>query len=161
MRWVVAAIVLFSLYSSGALACSCAREEDGRAGVAQALQKADLVFVGRIESKEKYSVDEVDGVKLEYERTQFYVVQSWKGEKATRVYVESMITCCMCGYVFPETGSFLVYASGPNRDGYYSTSICRRTKPLREATQDIALLDEIVAQAKHTSSQGRPDPKLE
>lgn len=161
MRWIVAAIVLISMYSGGALACSCAREEDDRAGVAKALERADLVFVGRIESKERFSVDDEEGYKLEYERTQFYVLQSWKGEKASRVYVESVVTCCMCGYVFPETGSFLVYASGPNSKGYYSTSICRRTQPLDAAKGEIALLDEIAAEARQTSGRARTTPKKE
>jgi hypothetical protein len=161
MRWIVAAILLIGMYGSGALACSCSGgPENDRAAVAKALTEAALVFVGRIESKEKYSVDE-DGYKLEYERTQFYVVQSWKGEKASRVYVESMVTCCMCGYAFPETGSFLVYAYGPKANGYYSTSICHRTKPLEAATQEVGLLDEIVAAAQQTSDRARTKPKME
>jgi hypothetical protein len=152
MRLFVAVIVLMSLYGNGAFACSCAYEGDDRAAIAKAVEGADLVFVGRIESKEKYSVDEA-GYKLEYERTQFYVLQSWKGEKATRVYVESMVTCCMCGYVFPEKGSFLVYAYGPNKNGYYSTSICVRTKPLEAAKDELAMLDEIAADAKGTGDR--------
>lgn len=158
MRWVVAAIVLIGMYSGGALACSCAHEGDDRAALAAALQEADLVFVGRIESKERFTVDEEDGFKMQYERTQFYVLQSWKGEKASRVYVESNVTCCLCGYVFPEEGSFLVYASGPNRNGYYSTSICRRTKPIEAAEKEIATLDEIVAEAKQTPGRKRTKP---
>jgi hypothetical protein len=151
MKWVVAVIVLIGMYSSGALACSCIPGSDDRAGVTEALEQADLVFVGRIESKEKFAVDD-DGDKLQFERTQFYIVQSWKGEKATRVYVESAVTCCLCGYRFPPTGSFLVYAFGPDKSGYYSTSSCARTKPLKDATEEIAMLDSIVAEAKPASS---------
>ena len=161
MRWGVAVILLIGMYGSEALACSCAGgPEDKRAAVAEALEQAALVFVGRIESKERFAVEE-QGYKYEYERTQFYVLQSWKGEKASRVYVESIMTCCMCGYSFPKTGSFLVYASEPNARGYYSTSICTRTKPLEAAAEEIAMLDEIVAEAKPTSSQGRTGPEVE
>jgi hypothetical protein len=151
MRWMVAAIVFMSLYGSGALACSCGDIGDDRAAVAEAMEKADLVFIGRIESQEKFTLDE-DDMKHDYERTQFYVVQSWKGEKATRVYVESMVTCCMCGIRFPETGSFLVYAYGPKPNGYYTTSVCSRTKPLADANDEIAMLDAIVAEAEPASS---------
>lgn len=155
MRWIVAAFLLMSSYGSGALACSCSSgSEDERTAIASALEEASLVFVGRVESKEKYAVDE-DGMKLEYERTQFHVVQSWKGEKATRVYVESMVTCCMCGYVFPDKGSFLVYASGPKSHGYYSTSICHRTKKAEEAKEEIAILDALAAEAGQTSERSR------
>jgi hypothetical protein len=147
MKWIVTAIVLIGMYSSAALACSCASGGDEPADIAKARQEADLVFVGRIESKERFSVDEED-MKLDYERTQFYIVQSWKGEKAIRVYVQSTVTCCLCGFRFPEKGSFLVYAFGPDQNGYYSTSICVRTKPLEEATEEIAMLDAIVAEAK-------------
>ena len=151
MKWVVAVIVLIGMYSSGALACSCAYGGDERADVAEALDQADLVFVGRIESQEEFVLHEND-MTHEYERTQFYVVQSWKGEKATRVYVESVVTCCMCGYRFPKTGSFLVYAYGPKPNGYYTTSICARTKPLAAAHDEIAMLNAIVVEAKPTSS---------
>lgn len=46
----------------------------------------------------------------------------------------------------------LVYAFGPDKNGYYSTSICARTKPLKDAAEEIAMLDSIVAEAKPASS---------
>jgi hypothetical protein len=57
--------------------------------------------------------------------------------------------------VFPETGTFLVYAYGPNAKGYYSTSICQRTKPAEAAKEEIAILDALAAEAGQTSERSR------
>lgn len=155
MRWILVPIVLLSAYASDVVACSCIREsDDQRTAVETAFKKADLVFVGRIESKERFSLEEYD-TEIEYERTQFYVVESWKGEKAARVYIESSVTCCLCGYEFPRTGSFLVYAYGPDANGYYSTSNCSRTKELKAADAEIAILNEISAGEGRTKRSSR------
>ena len=38
---------------------------------------------------------------------------------------------------------FLVYASGPDAEGYFQTNICTRTKPASEAMKEIEILDEL------------------
>jgi len=157
MKWIVTAVALIGLYSGETFACSCVGgPEVTRENVEAALKKADLVFVGRIESTEPFSADE-HGHTYNYQRAQFYVVQSWKGEKSVRVYTEAITGCCMCGIWFPEKGTYLVYASGPKPNGSYSTGICTRTKLLEHATEEIALLDKLVAEGKQTSS---PSPRI-
>lgn len=158
MKWMITAIALIFVYSSETFACSCAGDPAvNRKNVEAALQDADVVFVGRIESTEPFSVDQ-NGHTYNYQRTQFYVVQSWKGDKSARVYTESVTGCCMCGIWFPEKGTYLVYASGPKPNGSYSTGICTRTKPIDDANEEIALLDELVAKGKQTSSPSRRIP---
>lgn len=145
MKWILAAVVLIGLSSNVALACSCRnRHDEPRVAVSASFERASIVFIGRVESKEKFRPKEADA-HMEYERTQFYVVQSWKGEKATRVYVETSITCCMCGYLFEKDRLYLVFASPSSDSGYYATSLCSGTKPLDAAQEDVAVLDEMAA----------------
>lgn len=146
--WLITVSLLLSSFSSGAFACSCvAPPADHRTAVKEAFQQATLVFVGRIESQEHFSRVEAPGLDFDYQRTEFLVLDSWKGEKAVRIYVQSGVTCCMCGYQFPKTGVFLVYAYGPDEHGVYSTSICTRTKPIDEAAKDIAVLTSLTQTA--------------
>lgn len=111
--------------------------------MAERFERAQLVFLGRIEGTERFTLVEEGGFEVEYQRTQFYILEAWKGEKANRVFVQSAITCCLCGYEFPDSGVFLVFAYGPDKDGYYEATSC--TRPLRrsEANEDIAILNEL------------------
>lgn len=136
-----------------ASACSCIREgNDKRTAVAGRFERAQLVFLGRIEGSERFKLMEEDDSEVEYQRTQFYIIEAWKGEKANRVFVQSAITCCLCGYEFPESGVFLVFAYGPDKDGYYEATSC--TRPLRrsEANEDIAILNELVDESRTSRS---------
>ncbi len=48
-----------------------------------------------------------------------------------------------CDYGFSEAGAYLVYAElGTDYDGTITASICRPTKRLREATDEIKLLEQ-------------------
>jgi hypothetical protein len=136
-------------------ACSCVRQpDDERAAVSAALERADLVFLGRIEGAENYNAKEY-GEEIQYQRTAFLILQSWKGERANRVYVESPVTCCLCGYPFPKSGVFLVYAYFSEKNGYYTTSSCSRTKPIDEADEEIKLLDEVSIKDSRTRRSSR------
>lgn len=124
-----------------ASACSCIRESnDKRTAVTQRFENAQLVFLGRIEGTERFTRMEYD-FEVEYQRTQFYILEAWKGEKANRVFIQSAITCCLCGYEFPKSGVFLVYAYGPDEDGYYEATSCTRPLKRSEANEDIAILN--------------------
>ncbi|WP_129647639.1 hypothetical protein [Peristeroidobacter agariperforans] len=134
-------------------ACSCIRESnDKRTAVADRFERAQLVFLGRIEGTERFTLMEEGDFEVEYQRTQFYILEAWKGEKASRVFVQSAITCCLCGYEFPKSGVFLVFAYGPDKDGYYEATSC--TRPLRrsEANEDIAILNELADESRTSRS---------
>lgn len=75
-----------------------------------------------------------------------------EGEKANRVFVQSAITCCLCGYEFPTSGVFLVFAYGPDTDGYYKATSCPRPRKRDEANEDIAILNELVDESRTSRS---------
>lgn len=155
IRTILGVLALTIEVVGTANACSCIRENsDKRTAVAERFEKAQLVFLGRIETTQRVTLMEEDDFEVEYQRTQFYILDSWKGEKSNRVFVQSAITCCLCGFEFPSSGVFLVFAYGPDKDGYYEATSC--TRPLRqsEANEDIAILNELVDKSR-TRREGR------
>lgn len=155
MKSILAVAVLLLAASGIANACSCIRESDDRkTALSERLERADLVFLGRIESTQDSTVSE-DGFEAQYQRTQFYILQSWKGEKSSRVYIQTALECCMCEYRFPTSGVFLVFAYGPNKDGIYETSACDQPRVIDRAKDDSAFLDQIRDANRRTSRSSR------
>ena len=157
---MIRAILLVLVFTVGlvdaSIACSCIREsDDRRTALRDRLERATLVFVGRIEDNEVFTLKEEEDFDVEYQRTRFYILESWKGEKASRVYVQSAITCCLCGYEFPNSGVFLVFAYGPDKDGYYEATSCSRPLKRDEAREDIAILDELSREAEQAVQPDR------
>jgi len=149
IRSIFCALLLAIGLFDVANACSCIREsEDKRTAIAGRLESAQLVFLGRIEETETFKLMRDDDLEVEYQRTRFYILESWKGEKAARVYIQSPITCCLCGYKFPKSGVFLVFAYGPDKNGYYEATSCVRPLKRGEAKDDIAVLNELVAKGR-------------
>lgn len=143
MRSWLIAVVAILLAPQLANACSCALQEgDERAAIRESLHEADVVFVGRIEGVEVLREDQSG---IETQRTRFYVIQSWKGDTANRLYVETTLTCCLCGFPFPEHGEYLVYAYRSSDGSVLGTSVCTRTKLASEAAEEIAILDQLQA----------------
>jgi hypothetical protein len=143
MRTILVMLALAVGATDLANACSCMREsDDRRIALSEKLARADFVFLGRIEGTRVLKVKE-DDFEIEHQQTQFYILQSWKGEKSNRVYVRTALTCCLCEYEFPESGEFLVFAYGPDTSGYYTTSSCDYPKESREATEDIQILNDL------------------
>lgn len=62
------------------------------------------------------------------QRTQFLTIKSWKGEHNKMFTTEIDVECCKCGVNFYLNKCYILYLYGPNKDGYYSTSSCTRTK---------------------------------
>jgi hypothetical protein len=138
-------------------ACSCGDEifTDDKPAIAKALSEADAVFVGRIESAELAS--KLDS-GIEGQHTGFYVVRSWKGETSTRIYIQTSLA--HCGFGFPSSGEFLVYAYTAPETGYFRTTVCTRTKPSSQASKEISILDELeAAGASRTSRSTRSRAK--
>jgi hypothetical protein len=143
MRTILAFAVLFLGVNGVVDACSCIREsEDRKTALSERLERTDLVFLGRIESTEVTKISE-HGFEAQYQKTQFYILQSWKGESSSRVYVRTALECCLCEYRFPTSGVFLVFAYGPNDDGVYTTSSCDDPMSLEHAKEDVTLMDQI------------------
>jgi len=142
MRLWLLSVLTVLLVPQASRACSCDWElrEDDRAAVAEALVQSDVVFAGRVEAVEVLSTEKS---KIEGQRTLFYVLQSWKGETSSRMYIET--TLASCGFAFPETGEYLIYAYRSAETGSLRTSVCSRTKPVADASWEISVLDELYA----------------
>ena len=121
------AVCAIALSPKLADACSCARsslpcDEAGR---------ADAVFVGHVVSIESSGMDG---------RVEFAVVEAFGGLQFWQVALRGGPGGgAGCGYPFQMGESYLVYAYR-TPDGQLSTSICARTRPVAEATEDLTYL---------------------
>lgn len=142
------------------LACSCAFEKlPLQEAVKQSLSRSDSVVLAKVISIEKYSVELLSGesippdAPLSSDITQFEVIQSWKGNHNTLFHTRINTACCMCGYVFSEGETYLLYLYGPDEYGYYSTSTCSRSKPLKQENKEIAVLNHLLQTNQLVSTQ--------
>lgn len=69
----------------------------------------------------------------------FRVDRAWRGGVSDRVVIHTGAGGRDCGYDFERGVKYLVYAH--QRDGRLSTGICSRTRPIREATEDLEYLE--------------------
>jgi len=67
------------------------------------------------------------------------VIEPFRGFQLSQVTVETGYGGGDCGYPFEIGQSYLVYAHR-TPEGHLTTSICSRTRPAREATEDLAYL---------------------
>jgi len=144
LRIAQSAIFLtFALFAAEhANACSCLFQDPKDPGVVEeALESADIVFVGAVESAE------IDGPpEGEYGRmiqtTVFVVKDSWKGETVNRITTRVNVQCCLCGFRFEEDQTYLIFAH-EREEGVYTVSVCSLSRTLAEAGDIIRRLDEI------------------
>ena len=123
-------------------ACSCVPPpEDLKEGVARALERADLVFLGEAENV-ALDVDKEKKFSPMIQTSTFYVLESWKGEKVTRVTTKINIQCCVCGFSFDEGETYLIFGY-EREDGFYSTSICSMSNRADRSTEVIEVLREL------------------
>jgi len=85
------------------------------------------------------------------------VLDSWKGVTTSDVILSTGIGRGDCGFDFTPGTRYLIYG-GWDRDGELGTSICTRTKPLKDATSDLAELGppNIVIQPEPTPATATP-----
>lgn len=153
--------------SANAMSCSCISEHGSlEAQVTAAFSSASHVVWAKAESTQDMSFDQQDtsntkktnanSNRPEKQRTKFVSIESWKGAHPKRFSTEITTICCVCGYRFVEGTEYLLYLyNGPNKEGYYRTSICTRTKPMTSATsQEIKLLRELTL----TPAESKPTP---
>lgn len=141
MRRLLAAVVL----SVGALswpgsaqACSCA----GPGSPCNAAWQADAVFVGHV-----VSISSTAGRRVE-----LAVIESFRGLQLSQVTVVTGYGGGDCGYPFEIGQSYFVYVYR-TPEGQLSTSICSRTRPLRDATEDLAYARSLAAIAPGTPAR--------
>ena len=87
----------------------------------------------------------------------FQVKQAWKGVAGEQITVVTVPSEAACGYEFRVETAYLVYARmSPDLElSVPMTGLCDRTKPLREAQEEITFLNRATATSVAQSSWGR------
>lgn len=135
------ALLFIGSGSQRAYACSCGqglsdKGPDYTPTAAEKAQGYDAVFSGRVLGGGETPKGEQDGFGTAY-RYLFAVDQGWEGVDQSQVYVYSNgPECCVCGFPFSTSSSYLVYA-GRTSGGKLTTTICDPTKSLGNAAQDL------------------------
>jgi hypothetical protein len=119
-------------WSSSALACKCRPFE-----VAEAKAEAQLVFEGRVSKIADETPSE--GGPPAGKLITLEIVRTWKGvDNVETITLRTNESSASCGYTFALDTSYLVYAGGT--PDAYSVSSCSRTRPMAEASEDLAAL---------------------
>lgn len=133
MKTLIFSLLLVVFLVSGTdtiLACTCAPARSA----AQELERATAVFSGQVVEirRHRQAEDIFAGVEVV-----FRVERVWKGVESRTVSVfTSSYPSATCGYSFRKNRTYLVYAHG-NAEGRLLTSICSRTRRLRDARADL------------------------
>src|SRR5690606_37438913 len=121
--------------------------DDTREAVSQAYKGASSLVVVQAVSIEKQKIRKAWMDKkdegIDGEITHFAVVDSWKGEHGEKLSTKTITTRGMCGMSFKQGSAYLLYLYGPDKEGYYSASICSRSVRLEGASEDIKILNAI------------------
>lgn len=124
-----------------ASACSCVPERP----VCEGLGSASAVFVGRVVGgAEQKTLKDEKGVKVKYDvgTIHFAVEEVFSGAIGRKVDIHSGTGGGDCGYWFKRGERYVVYAHGDAKKGY-GTSICTRTRPVADATEDLSYLRQL------------------
>lgn len=144
-------LLIIILFSKPAFSCSCL--SDVGLTIEEAVEKAtDRVYAVvvadalQIEyfNKNNFSLPEGFNREDVYRQvTTFQVLHSWKGDLSGIIETDIVTICCVCGYSFSVGGTYLLYLSAPNKAGKFSTSTCSRTSLLKNALDDIQVLNNL------------------
>jgi hypothetical protein len=94
--------------------------------------QSDLVFSGRVDKIEYIEAPPPD---YTHYRVTFTVDQMIRGTRTSQLVIKTASFSVSCGYEFQEGESYVVY--GYSQRGAIWTSRCGRTRPLREAAEDV------------------------
>jgi len=128
----IAGLTLIS--SAKVLACTCG---SGGGAPCQEFWRADAVFAGTVVRSGKIDVDE-GGFKHDMRLVRLTVDQPIRGMQSAEVDVVTGWGGGDCGYAFKLGQRYLVYAYREEGDKRLSTSICTRTRLIKEADDDFA-----------------------
>jgi Carboxypeptidase regulatory-like domain len=126
------ALCTVGLWPEYADACTCA----GSGLPCDAAWRADAVFVGHVVSIESSSM----GGRL----VQLAVVEAFRGFQLSQVTLVTGYGQGDCGYPFRMGESYVVYVQR-SPTGQLSTSICTRTQPVVNASDDLTYLRSLAA----------------
>src|SRR5687768_16598027 len=134
------ALLMVMAFDRPADACSCA----GPRAACQATWDAAAVFVGQVvevgQNIEAHRAQTTAAPELFFykRRVRLEVIELFRGPAASTVDVYTGLGGGDCGYDFVAGGTYLIYAS--ESSGRYQTHSCMRTRPLEQATEDLAYL---------------------
>lgn len=112
-------------------ACSCVPDAPPR----EALANSAVVFKGTVVSVREYERDDDLLSSTDPTTVEFDIQTVWKGTVSQPMFLTTRRWSESCGYPFVEGVTYVVYS----RDGS-TVSLCSRTRPLSEATDDLAEL---------------------
>ncbi len=138
----ILALGLVFFASSDAYGCSCMMpDSDPVESVRKALKRSDVVFLGKVESTQLPDSGNTHPVDF-IQTTTFYVLNSWKGEESTRIITKVNVACCVCGYRFEDSETYLVFGY-KRENGFYSVSTCGLSSIFERAETNIQILDDL------------------
>ncbi len=133
---IILGLLLLFAYEN-TIACSCV----GEMSVRKALKKSEVVFIGKVISKEKITIKQKligteSYINHYYYKVELIIDQLYKGKiKTSTIEIITGVGGGDCGYVFEINEKYVVYAIKKNRyynDGdktkkFLYTDICQRT----------------------------------
>jgi hypothetical protein len=126
------ALIFFTGVLEGTLtplyACSC----DTTPPPCRALWQSDTVFSGRVD---KIEFVEAPPPEYSHYRVTFAVDRVLRGAPTSQLTIKTASSGASCGYEFHEGEFYVVY--GYSQRGAIWTGRCGRTRPLREAVEDL------------------------
>ena len=150
MKSLIFFLVVFAALMFGTnniFACSCLPAKSA----AQELEQSTAVFSGKVIKikRHKQAGNIFNSVEVI-----FSVQKAWKGVKKKTVSVFTSSNSAACGFNFKEKQTYLVYASG-QVEGNLSTTICSRTKSLKDAREDLRELGAVKGMAVYQGDEKR------
>jgi hypothetical protein len=134
-------------------ACKCMPQT-----VEQAREQAEAIFEGQV--TEIADVPMKGDANMTEKRVSLRLVRVWKQLDSTEtVDVTTSSSSASCGFAFEKGQSYLVYA-GRGEQGY-TVSACSRTRPMGDASEDLAGLGGGVTpvEVKPSDKQAAPPAK--
>ena len=139
IRLLLLGLLGVSAVPEWASACSCILAQ----GVAEEVERSHAVFVGTIVEHEE--IESPWGGSRTVWLVHFSVSKAWKGVTEAQFTTYTEKDGAACGYAFELDQEYLVYAYWGNDAkavGYPALSVCSRSRPLGEATENLVELGE-------------------
>jgi hypothetical protein len=165
--------IAFCFEAGTVFACSCEEEAEGVSQTQQVkseFQRSDFVAEIEVESAttstesseasgfrwEPAKKDHVPATWIEKNElliAKFRILKLWKGDSGLNT-VRTNRAWQACGLPFKAGDRLLLYASRGEASGQLGSNSCSRTKPLKSAQDDLAVLGKVASDG----SSARPKP---
>ena len=127
--------LLLILFSGPVYSCTCSYPP-----FEEQFAKATYVFAGRVVKLEPGGQDRLVA--------QFKILQVYKGLTTKEIEIRTDASSAGCGYPFELQAEYLIYATGKEQ---LEVSLCSRSKILRQAKEDLDLLEQQLQTQQQTA----------